>query len=82
MRCWDYPYDPVVLHCSKYGRYGKYSKKRFLELVGRNTSLSDARFKIAKDCPHIPKYSGDIRSQCRVGYPDLLKSGAKKGDEQ
>lgn len=72
MRAFDYPYDPVILACDKCGRYGRYSKERFLELVGHNTPLPDARLKIAKDCKHAPKYGGDIQSRCEVAFPELV----------
>ena len=75
MRAWDFPKSHVVLSCDVCGRYGRYTKERFLEIVGRNTSLADARRIIAGDCPHKPKWSGDVRARCGVGYPDLVKSG-------
>lgn len=81
MRAFDYPYDPVMLACDKCGRHGRYSKRRFLELVGRNTPSPDARFKIAGDCKHALQYGGDIQSQCGVGFPDLLKAKRDKTDD-
>lgn len=73
MRSWDYPYDPVIIACKKCGRSGRYSKARFLELVGENTPLPDARYKIAKDCKYAPDFAGNIASQCEVAFPELVK---------
>ena len=51
MRTWDYPHDPVIISCASSKRRGQYTKARFIEIVGKNTSLPDALCIIAKDCP-------------------------------
>ena len=71
MRSWDYSHDMVCIACRKCGRAGRYSKARFLELVGRNTTLPEALAIIAADCPDRPKFPGGIHSRCGVYYPDL-----------
>ena len=76
MRCWDYPYDPVVIACTQCGRNGRYSTQRFLEIVGPSTPFPAARFIIAKDCPHAPQFAGNIASQCEVTYPELAQKTA------
>ena len=76
MRAWDYPYDPVIIACKKCGRSGCYSKARFLELVGENTPLPNARHKIAKDCKYKPDFAGNIASQCEVIFPELAKKAS------
>lgn len=73
MRAFDYPYDPVVLACTRCDRYGRYSKARFIELVGANTQLPEARFKIAAGCPNRPAFPGDIHSRCGVHFPELAR---------
>ena len=72
VRVWDYPFDTVRIDCKTCGRFGQYSKKQFVQLVGANTTLPNALKIIAKDCPR--KKSGlDLHNRCGVGYPDLSK---------
>lgn len=73
MRSWDYPFDPVVIECRRCKRLGRYSKARFLELVGRDTSLPNALAIIASDCPR-EKTGLTLHNRCEAGYPDLAKS--------
>lgn len=81
MRAWDYPLDIVRLKCEKCGRYGQYSKARFIELVGADTSLPEARYKIAKDCPR-EKSGIAMHNRCGVSYPDLSKLGSAKENQK
>ena len=37
MRVWDYPYDVVVVKCDPCEREGRYTKARFIEIVGADT---------------------------------------------
>ncbi|EEE35125.1 hypothetical protein RKLH11_4297 [Rhodobacteraceae bacterium KLH11] len=72
MRVWDYPFDTVRIDCETCGRFGKYSKKQFLELVGAGTPLPAALRIIAKDCPR--EQGGlALHDRCGVGYPDMSK---------
>ncbi len=70
VRAWDYPFDIVRLKCKVCGRYGQYPKERFIELVGASTSLPEARYIIAKDCPR-EKSGLAMHNRCGVSYPDL-----------
>lgn len=77
MRAWDYPLDIVRLKCDVCGRFGQYPKDRFVELVGASTSLPEARYIIAKDCPR-QKSGLALHDRCGVSYPDLSKLSEKK----
>ncbi len=70
VRVWDYPFDTVRIDCETCGRFGNYSKERFVEMVGANTTLPDALKIIAKDCPR-EKSGLALHNRCGVGYPDL-----------
>ncbi|WP_298938271.1 hypothetical protein [uncultured Ruegeria sp.] len=72
MRVWDYPFDTVQIDCETCGWFGKYSKKRFVELVGADTTLPDALRIVAKDCSR-EKSGLDLHNRCGAGYPDLSK---------
>ena len=67
MRVWDYPFEIVNIRCDACGRKGRYSKARFLALVGRSTALPGALRIIARDCPH----KGEVQDRCGAYYPDL-----------
>ena len=71
MRAWDYPHDPVIISCVTCKRRGQYTKARFIEIVGRNTSLPDALRIIAKDCPKNTDPRGIGYDKCKAVYPDL-----------
>ncbi len=47
----DWPLETVEIACKHCGRFGRYSKARFVELVGADTDLTIARRKLAADCP-------------------------------
>lgn len=70
MRVWDYPKDPVVIGCKACGRRGKYSKARFVELVGGSTQLADALSIVAKDCPKQHKATQILHDRCQVQFAD------------
>lgn len=71
MRAWDYPHATVVVRCTECKREGRYSKSRFLELVGRDTSLPKALGIIAGDCPRANKPADVLHDRCRAYFPDL-----------
>ena len=72
MRVWDYPKDTVTIKCDQCHREGHYPKERFVELVGRNTSLVEALRIIIKDCPRMDKDEISISGGCKAHYPDLI----------
>ena len=71
MRAWDYPKEKVVITCDRCNRRGEYSKERFLDIVGRNTSVADALRIIAKDCARVCKDNNMLLDRCEAYYPDL-----------
>ncbi|SFU97201.1 hypothetical protein SAMN04488527_1606 [Aliiroseovarius crassostreae] len=71
MRAWDYPFPVVVIRCDACGRAGRYSKARFVELVGRDTQLPTALGIIAKSCPKANKPADVLHDRCRAHYPEL-----------
>ena len=71
MRVWDYPKDTVVIACDKCGRRGRYSKARFIELVGGDTNLTVALEQIAADCPRQAAASKMSIEGCKAYFPDL-----------
>lgn len=71
MRAWDYPFETVVVRCDLCKREGRYSKVRFLKLVGEHTSLPDALRIVAKDCPKAQKSLTAIHDRCGAHYPEL-----------
>ncbi|QEP30414.1 hypothetical protein [Pukyongiella litopenaei] len=76
MRAWDYPLETVTVACETCGRFGRYPKRRFIELVGHNTSLAGALQIIAKDCPHV-LHGVVSQNSCGAVCPDLTRM---KGD--
>ncbi len=71
MRAWDYPKNTVRIACNKCGRNGQYTKERFIELVGRNTSLPQALGVIARSCDRANLPAGILDNRCKAHYPDL-----------
>ena len=71
MRAWDYSHDAVNIKCHKCPRKGRYSKDRFVELVGKNTQMPDALRIIAKGCLKSPKGLGGLDDRCGAYFPDL-----------
>ena len=72
MRAWDFPKDTVRIACDKCGRQGQYTKKRFMELVGKNTQLPCALGMIAQGCDRANLPSHLMHDRCRAHYPDLV----------
>jgi len=74
MRAFDFPFETVEISCPVCGRFGRYSKERFVERVGANTPLPTALDIIAKDCPRRPtkphEYAGPLPGQLSTAYPD------------
>lgn len=79
MRAWDYPGETVVIRCDRCKREGRYSKIRFIELVGGNTHLPSALGIIAKDCPRANKPSGILNNRCKAHYPELAQIQKRRG---
>lgn len=77
MRAWDYPFDTVVVQCEPCKREGRYSKARFIELVGRHTALPDALRIIAKDCPKAETQLTGLHDLCKAHYPELRDRRSK-----
>lgn len=71
MRVWDYPKEVVVVRCDACKREGRYSKSRFIEIVGRDTKLPDALGIIAQDCPKANKDARLLHDRCEAYYPEL-----------
>lgn len=71
MRAWDYPKERVHITCESCGRMGRYSRERFVELVGRDTQLPDALRIIAKDCPKVAKDLRILHDQCGARFGNL-----------
>jgi hypothetical protein len=78
MRAFDFPYETVEINCSVCGRFGRYSKQRFIELVGANTSLPTALDVISKDCPEDRPSVTNMQGRCRASYPQLAQMNATK----
>lgn len=72
MRAWDFPKDPVVIACTECDRRGQYTKARFLELVGRDASITLALATIAKDCPKAGDQTSVSHERCKAYFPDLI----------
>jgi len=71
VRAWDYPKDQVVIVCTECKRRGRYSKERFIKLVGRDTSLPDALRIIASSCPKSGKEGNILHDRCKAHYANL-----------
>ena len=76
MRAFDFPFETVEVSCPVCGRFGRYSKARFCEIVGANTQLPTALDIISKDCPEDRPSISNMQGRCRVGYPQLLRLNA------
>lgn len=50
MKAKDYPLSTVEIACDYCGRYGRYRKERFVEIVGGETGLPEALGIISADC--------------------------------
>lgn len=74
MRAWDYPREIVVIRCDKCGRKGRYSKARFVELVGKDTSLPMALGIVAKDCKRANKPADISHDRCGAYFPELART--------
>jgi hypothetical protein len=71
MRVWDYPKETVVIACDECGRRGRYSKARFVELVGGNTHLANALEQIAADCPRQVASLKMTIGRCKAYFADF-----------
>lgn len=67
----DYPFETVEIECAVCGRYGRYSRDRFVEIVGPDTALPQALTTIAKSCPNKRPSTADLRGQCRPIYRNI-----------
>ena len=76
MRAFDFPYDHVEISCPVCGRFGRYTKDRFCELVGTNTQLPTALDIITRDCPENRPSVTNMQGRCRAGYPQLVEMNA------
>lgn len=73
MRAFDFPFETVEISCPVCGRFGRYSKERFVERVGANTPLPTALDIIAKDCPEDRPSLTNMQGRCRASYPQLIQ---------
>lgn len=69
MRVKDFPLPTVEIQCDYCGRFGRYSKVRFLEIVGEDTELPQALAVIAQDCPEQRVTVDNMQGKCRPFYP-------------
>jgi hypothetical protein len=76
MRAFDFPHETVEIACPECGRFGRYSKTRFCEIVGPNTPLPTALGIIAADCPEERPSITNMQGRCRAGYPQLVRINA------
>jgi hypothetical protein len=76
MRAFDFPFETVEISCPVCGRFGRYTKDRFCELVGANTPLPTALDIISKDCPEDRPSVTHMQGNCRAGYPQLIQLNA------
>ena len=72
MRAWDYPFETVTVQCDLCKRTGRYSKERFLEIVGADTPLPSTLGIIAGDCPRANKPATILHDRCKAYFPDLI----------
>lgn len=73
MRAWDYPHDTVNIRCRRCPRVGRYSKAKFVKLVGKDTQLPDTLSLIAGDCPKSHGLFSSLDERCGAHFPDLGK---------
>ncbi len=76
MRAFDFPFETVEISCPTCGRFGRYSKARFCELVGPNTPLNTAIDILAQDRTEDRYSPTNTQGRCRAGYPQLLRLNA------
>jgi hypothetical protein len=74
MKARDYPHDVVEIECGHCGRYGKYSKARFCELVGAGSELPQALAIIAASCPEDRPSVANMHGKCQPHYRRLVYS--------
>jgi len=72
MRAFDFPHETVEIACPECGRYGRYSKTRFCQIVGPNTPLHKALEILTVDCPKERPSISNMKDCCRAGYPQLV----------
>ena len=77
IRANDFPFPTVEIKCKTCGRYGRYSKERFCEIVGAHTRLPDALAKLASDCEKYDPTQIYLKSNCQLVYPQLAAMGQK-----
>lgn len=68
MNARDWPFPTVEIACDKCGRFGRYNKKTFVEIVGAETDLPTARRKLASHCPVWLEAPDAMRSECKPYY--------------
>lgn len=68
MKAKDWPEDTVTVRCEICGREGRYSKRRFVEIVGTETAMHDALKVIAADCPKAGKPANVLHDRCQARY--------------
>ena len=71
MRAWDYPRETVVVRCKRCAREGRYTKAKFVEQGGKNTSMSAALGIVASDCKRANKPADILHDRCEAHYPEL-----------
>lgn len=64
----DFPFDTVEIRCDHCGRHGKYSKARFVEIVGAETDMATARRIISGDCKEERPGPTNMHAPCRPYY--------------
>lgn len=68
MKACDWPFPFVEIQCDHCGRFGRYTKATFIEIVGAETDLPTARREIAIDCPVWRRNPDQMRSECKPQF--------------
>lgn len=82
MKARDYPFPTVEIACDHCGRFGRYRKERFVEIVGADTDLPQALTIIAAGCPEDRPSPDNLHGNCKPHYAQSLWGAAKQSDRR
>ncbi|TCL09160.1 hypothetical protein BXY66_1205 [Shimia isoporae] len=68
MNSQNWPFETVEIACDHCGRFGRYHKATFLEVVGEQIELPQALEIVSQDCPHRANDLDPMRKVCRPYY--------------
>lgn len=68
MKAKNWPHDVVIVRCEPCGREGRYSKRRYMEIVGAEKAMHDALGVVAADCPKAGKPANVLHDRCQARY--------------